>query len=45
MQGRLTSLSATDPHYPIYCTGLHHPREGNDSEEIKRRRKKIWSDQ
>jgi hypothetical protein len=44
MNGQRASLFATDPPYLVAYDGTNHPHKWNDSEEIKRRKNKDWSD-
>ena len=44
MTGKKACLFATDPPYLVAYDGTNHPHKWNDSEEIKRRKNKDWSD-
>src|ERR1019366_10724633 len=44
MNGQRACLFATDPPYLVAYDGTNHPHKWNDSEEIKRRKNKDWSD-
>ena len=44
MNGQRACLFATDPPYLISYDGTNHPHKWNDSEELKRRKNKDWSD-
>ncbi len=44
MNGQRACLFATDPPYLVAYDGTNHPHKWNDSEELKRRKNKDWSD-
>ena len=44
MNGKKACLFATDPPYLVAYDGTNHPHKWTDSEEIKRRKNKDWSD-
>ena len=44
MNGKRACLFATDPPYLVAYDGTNHPHKWNDSEELKRRKNKDWSD-
>jgi DNA modification methylase len=44
MNGERACLFATDPPYLVAYDGTNHPHKWNDSEELKRRKNKDWSD-
>src|SRR5450759_5406135 len=44
MNGEKACLFATDPPYLVAYDGTNHPHKWNDSEELKRRKNKDWSD-
>ncbi len=44
MNGQRACLFATDPPYLVAYDGMNHPHKWNDSEELKRRKNKDWSD-